>query len=683
MIKEKPVFDILKVNFDNFKNSPVRKKVVIILAALTVPALLLFIPPVLQLLLSFISYIKQAHVAPFWSVQVLALARAWLVLLLLTAGFIIFFYSIAAAFIRHNRLLLTLIALVLGKELLIVMTVMGDDIARFPLFDLINIISYIKPLLWLAPLLAAFAFAYCFKRRRFFMLLIYALLSAVLFVYTLYYRSFNNFPTLEVLAGAGFNMKTVGVDGVFSTAKWRDIVLLLDIPLLFIILSLKKLNICEKRRFKKFAVMLGAALVIFLGNSTEPNRHYIMYARQYSPFSMNIYREINNMTNKRTLSEAEKEELKEFFLSNKDDNSSSSAGLLAGNNVIFILVESLESWVLNLRYEGVEIMPNLNRLLQHAYFFPNIYEQTASGGSSDGALLYNTGLYPIQGGSASILFPDNNYMALPKWFKRLGYSSFVVTPDQPIMWNRQRVMTSFGYDSTHHFGYRMAEPESADERSVFGFSDYGLFKQAIPMVLQQQQPFYILLITVDGHNPYLADAHYKYSEGISFSAATPGPLAGYLKGMYSTDYNIGLLIEALEKSGLAANTVLVFAGDHTGLSKYNAGRYPDPVGELGKERRVPLIIYHPSLDAKQIETIGGQIDLSPTLLSLMGITADDYKSAIMGKNLMAFYERGLPGYALLPSGEIKGQTDNTAFLAEASFWSDVIIRSDTSLAKED
>ncbi|MCC8144268.1 MAG: hypothetical protein LUD02_02940 [Tannerellaceae bacterium] len=88
-------------------------------------------------------------------------------------------------------------------------------------------------------------------------------------------------------------------------------------------------------------------------------------------------------------------------------------------NLIIILAESFESWVLETFVEEKEITPALNRLLkeEQTLYAPYVLSQVKGGRSIDGQLLINTGLLPIAAGSYSTRFLDNYYPSLAKAFK--------------------------------------------------------------------------------------------------------------------------------------------------------------------------------------------------------------------------------------------------------------------------
>ena len=77
-------------------------------------------------------------------------------------------------------------------------------------------------------------------------------------------------------------------------------------------------------------------------------------------------------------------------------------------------MESLNAVVVNMHVNGRPLTPVLNRLLEAEGTISclNVISQVKDGGSSDGQMIYNTGLLPIKNGSAAMLFGSNDYPSL-------------------------------------------------------------------------------------------------------------------------------------------------------------------------------------------------------------------------------------------------------------------------------
>ena len=123
-------------------------------------------------------------------------------------------------------------------------------------------------------------------------------------------------------------------------------------------------------------------------------------------------------------------------------------------------------------------------------------------------------------------------------------------------------------------------------------------------------------------------AYYMESEEYGYDLRTDegwrAVRARYYGNVTLIDRSVGKILTALEESGQADNTIIVFTSDH--------GEMVGDHGILGKtvlyeeSVRVPLLIHVPWLSDQQ-RVIGGNIshiDLVPTLLDLMGESIPDH-----------------------------------------------------------
>ena len=86
----------------------------------------------------------------------------------------------------------------------------------------------------------------------------------------------------------------------------------------------------------------------------------------------------------------------------------------------------------------------------------------------------------------------------------------------------------------------------------------------------------------------------------------------------------------LKESGLYDNSIIVMYGDHYGISENHNKAMAQIMGkeitvfESASLQRVPLFIHVPGMEGGVNHEYGGQIDLLPTLLHLLGIDTKDY-----------------------------------------------------------
>src|SRR3712207_218879 len=117
---------------------------------------------------------------------------------------------------------------------------------------------------------------------------------------------------------------------------------------------------------------------------------------------------------------------------------------------------------------------------------------------SDAELLANTSIFPVRRGSTFFRYPNNTYpSSLPKLLEDIGYNTIAIHPDKGSYWNWLPSLSSIGFkkciDSSHF---------NMDETIGLGLSDGSFFKQLVPILKQQKNPFYSFSITLSNHAPF-------------------------------------------------------------------------------------------------------------------------------------------------------------------------------------
>ncbi|MCY9432008.1 LTA synthase family protein, partial [Bacillus spizizenii] len=132
------------------------------------------------------------------------------------------------------------------------------------------------------------------------------------------------------------------------------------------------------------------------------------------------------------------------------------------------------------------------------------------------------------------------------------------------------------------------------------------------------------------HFPFDLDEEDQLIDEYDSSSQT---LNKYFPTVRYQDEALKRFIEKLKEDGLYDNSIIVLYGDHYGISE----NHNEAMGQfLGKEitpfeevqlQKVPLVIHIPGITDKKpqtIETVGGQIDIRPTLMNLLGIDTKDH-----------------------------------------------------------
>jgi len=505
------------------------------------------------------------------------------------------------------------------------------------------------------------------KGRIIYTFVIDGFLTLLILIDVWYFRGFLTVPSVLILSQMS-NLDNMS-GSILSMVSKLDVIFLFDFIILGIYVYLNRKSFTPKHgraiKTSLCAFILSIAFVIYvpfsisvLNNKTVENAYLFdgydksNTARYFSPIGYHIIDcyTVYNDSKPYKLTEQDKSDIKELFETKKEDLPNNKYfGMAKGKNLIYIQVESLENFVIGQKINGKEITPNLNKLTQKSLYFPNVFEQVNEGTSSDADLMVNTSMLPLRKGSTFFRYPNTNYNSLPNILEDEGYSTTAIHPDKGSFWNYANGLTGIGFDKfTDYYSFNI------DEQIGLGISDRSYFEQVVPMIKEKKQPFYVETVTLTSHGPF--DLPEKYREFSLDPELDKSELGGYFESVHYTDKQIGNFLDLLDKEGLLENTVVAIMGDHTGVHKY----YNSSIDQLSNKQDwylntgnpvVPLIIYNPSSKKGQtFDLYGGQIDVMPTLLYLLGVDKDKYENSALGKNLLNTQK----SFAVITNGTLKG-----------------------------
>ncbi len=130
------------------------------------------------------------------------------------------------------------------------------------------------------------------------------------------------------------------------------------------------------------------------------------------------------------------------------------------------------------------------------------------------------------------------------------------------------------------------------------------------------------------------------------------------------DKAIGRILEALEQSGMADDTIIVFTSDHGDLLGAHGGLIQKWCNAFDEATRVPLLMAGPGIESgrRVVDLPTSHVDLIPTLLGLAGI---DQEKAAAGVASHHDEVQPLPGRDL--SSMVRGQVDPTSLVSPIYF----------------
>jgi len=499
-------------------------------------------------------------------------------------------------------------------------------------------------LLLLNPLGSALLFlgiSFIFKGRGKYTLLvvIHAVMSILLYANVVYYRFFSDFITLPTFTQTQ-NFGDLG-GSVISLLKPYDILFFVDVFLLIYLCISKKTQknnsgIGYKKAIAGIAFVIGiSALNLGLANVDRPqlltrgfDRSYIV--KYLGMYNYTIYdaTETIKASSQRALADSDDmTEVINYTKSNYAEPNPEYFGAAKEKNVIYIHLESYQNFLINYKLNGEEVTPFLNSLTKdpNTLSFDNFFHQTAQGKTSDAEFMLENSLFGLPQGSAFITKGQNAYQSAPAILKENGYTSAVFHGNNGTFWNRNEIYKSFGYD--HFFDDNYYDTSNVEDMAEYGLLDKPFFEQSVDLLKTLPQPFYSKFITVGHHYPY------KINQNLTtIGKADTGDASvdDYFQTARYADEAIEQFIGELKKSGLYDNSMLVFYGDHYGISENHNKAMKQIIGkeitpyESTNLQRVPLIIHVPGMQGGVKHTYGGQMDLLPTLLHLLGIDSQKY-----------------------------------------------------------
>ena len=539
------------------------------------------------------------------------------------------------------------------------------------------------------------SFGFLFKRwGKFIYLYIVDLgISALLIFDLLYYRLYGTFPSIKFLIYPDL-FNPLNKDLIFFRS--RMLLFIIDLVLLPILYILFR-KYTKDWYFGKVKYRVIAFLLTFLVPSGCVLGKYYLYDVKditngekgflrvaWTPTSgifratplgyhfFDIYKTLV-LDKDIKLSNEEKQEVKSWLDANYENLPDNQyKGELKGKNLVVLQIESLEDFVINKKIDGQEITPTLNSILKNSYYFPNIYEENLTGFSSDADLMVNTGMLPITNTATSFAYPSRTLTTLPSILEKNGYTTVSAHPEVAGSWNWGEVHHSLLKFQNSYTLYDFNE----DEIIGLGISDKSYLTQLATKAGDLKQPFYLFTVTLTNHGPFeIDDAHTT----IKIPSEIEGTLIGqYFKTVRYTDEAIKMFMDKLKEEGRFDDTVFVIYGDHAGPNKYYKEQLKDVNfdGNYWKlnEKKVPLIIYNPSIQGKTIETKGGLIDVMPTVSYLLGVNDGSLRNVI-GRNLLNTNRN----IVALPEGEVAGEAksqDELNHVKQSYDISTKIIRSD-------
>lgn len=314
--------------------------------------------------------------------------------------------------------------------------------------------------------------------------------------------------------------------------------------------------------------------------------------------------------------------IRDYFSGRKESPDNAMTGILEGKNVVLVLMESMDDWMIG------EHTPTLERLLLEGINFTRFYTPVFGGiRTFNTEFAINTGAFLSSQGGYAFDYVTNAYpQSLANRLREAGYSAKTFHYNDPTFYSRGEFSPAMGYEEYVCYADYVTETDEKIKKNLL-YDDQLLFdNEALKAeFFREGKPTLNFVITRSAH------LSYKYNEVLSHWGLKKYPeyrgLTGneetdcaYLKAKLVDDF-FARLLEELEQEGQLENTVIIGVTDH-----YTYGyKDMDSLLELSgvKEEllleKTPCFIWSTDLEPLEMEKVLNTADLLPTVLNLLGV----------------------------------------------------------------
>ena len=300
-------------------------------------------------------------------------------------------------------------------------------------------------------------------------------------------------------------------------------------------------------------------------------------------------------------------------------------------NVVIVLMESVRFFEMMSHPDGADIAPNLNALAKESLFFDQFYYNGIQTVRGELAVLCSV-LPNNSGGQIYSLYPYLSTNCLPRILQSEGYSTKWISSYDSKYGNKEAFLSAHGIEAFHDIEEMKPRPKKRPKVG-WGASDEDLMDFAIDVLEETPEPFFAEIMTLSNHHPWQGPFEIKTAKSIKKSKER-ALYKNYLRGMQYTDHAVGQSVRDAKEKEWFKNTVFVFVGDHSIWVMPEKWRDRDlsPAEKNEIYYRGILMVWAPGFVAPQVNsTVSSQVDVAPTLMSLLGFTAPN---AFTGANLL-------------------------------------------------
>ncbi len=291
-------------------------------------------------------------------------------------------------------------------------------------------------------------------------------------------------------------------------------------------------------------------------------------------------------------------------------------------NVLIVMLESVRASEMGLYGNPRSATPNLDALGAQGLVATSFYANATQTIRAETSVL--CGVLDVMGG-APIATTGTPMVAtcLPSLLKQWGYRSHWFHGNTSTFFSRDRFMPGIGFDELHDVSRFAHIP--AGEHVGWGPRDAEVLSYALDVLERHEGPFFAEVMTLSNHHPF----NWEWPATLPDPVASGGAdlFSNYRRGIAFTDHELGVFWERFERSPLRENTLVMLLGDH-GIWTFPPEDAADDFRRHEQYFRVPFIAVGPGVPMGRVTDPVSQVDVAPTILSLLGIRAE---TAFLGR----------------------------------------------------
>ncbi|WP_292398959.1 MULTISPECIES: LTA synthase family protein [unclassified Methylophaga] len=296
-------------------------------------------------------------------------------------------------------------------------------------------------------------------------------------------------------------------------------------------------------------------------------------------------------------------------------------------NLVIILQESMGATFVESLGGEYSVTPELERLKKKGWWFEQLY---ATGTRSvRGIEAVISGYLPTPARSVvKLSLSQQNFFTIADLLKQQGYFTEFIYGGESHFDNMASFFIGNGFESV----IDQHDYDNPVFTGSWGVSDEDLLNKAHQQLQQKHaegQPYFSLVFTSSNHSPYeFPDGRIELDNPVKHSNTNTVKYA---------DYALGQFFDKAMQSDYWKDTLFLVIADHD-LNVFGDALVPI------ERFQIPGLILGADIQPRSIPTVASQIDMPPTLLSLMGISAE---TPMIGRDLSLEREQQSSGRALM------------------------------------